>query len=144
MHSPLIAKAAKAGQFVRVLAEPKGELIPLTLADWDAGAGTIDLVVQGLGTSSILINRMQEGDAFTGIAGPLGQPSALHRYGTDETVVFTAGGVGLPPVFPIAREHLRLGNHVTLISGFPQCRSGVLDQARRAGGAAAGRIPRPA
>ncbi len=118
VHSPLIAKAAKAGQFVRVLAEPKGELIPLTLADWDPVAGTIDLVVQGLGTSSILINRMQEGDAFTGIAGPLGQPSALHRYGNDETVVFTAGGVGLPPVFPIAREHLQLGNHVTLISGF--------------------------
>jgi glutamate synthase (NADPH/NADH) small chain len=118
VHSPLIARAARAGQFVRVLAEPKGELIPLTLADWDAAAGTIDLVVQGLGTSSILINRMQEGDAFTGIAGPLGQPSALHRYEGNQTVVFTAGGVGLPPVFPIAREHLRLGNHVTLIAGF--------------------------
>jgi glutamate synthase (NADPH/NADH) small chain len=118
VHAPLIAKAARAGQFVRVLADPKGELIPLTLADWDAGAGTIDLVVQGLGTSSILINRMPEGAAFAGIAGPLGQPSALHRYGADETVVFTAGGVGLPPVFPIAREHLRLGNHVTLIAGF--------------------------
>ncbi len=118
VHSPLIAKAAKAGQFVRVLAEPQGELIPLTLADWDPVAGTIDLVVQGLGTSSILINRMQEGEAFTGIAGPLGQPSALHRYEGDRTVVFTAGGVGLPPVFPIAREHLRLGNHVTLIAGF--------------------------
>ena len=118
VHSPLIARAAKAGQFVRVLAEEKGELIPLTLADWDAAAGTIDLVVQGLGTSSILINRMQEGDAFAGIAGPLGLPSVLHHYDADQTVVFTAGGVGLPPVFPIAREHLRLGNHVTLIAGF--------------------------
>ena len=118
VHSPLIARAARAGQFVRVLAEAKGELIPLTLADWDTEAGTIDLVVQGLGTSSLLINRMPEGAAFTGIAGPLGQPSALHRYGENETVVFTAGGVGLPPVFPIAREHLRLGNHVTLIAGF--------------------------
>lgn len=118
VHSPLIAKAARAGQFVRVLAEPMGELIPLTLADWDVAAGTIDLVVQGLGTSSILINRMQQGDAFAGIAGPLGLPSALHRYEGGQTVVFTAGGVGLPPVFPIAREHLRLGNHVTLIAGF--------------------------
>jgi glutamate synthase (NADPH/NADH) small chain len=42
----------------------------------------------------------------------------LHKYSADETVVFTAGGVGLPPVYPIMREHLRLGNHVTLISGF--------------------------
>lgn len=119
VHAPLIAKAARAGQFVRVLAWPNGELIPLTLADWDAKAGTICLVVQGMGTSSIEINRMQVGEAFAGIAGPLGLPSELHRYDPQQqTVVFTAGGVGLPPVYPIAREHLRLGNHVTLISGF--------------------------
>lgn len=119
VHAPMIARAAKAGQFVRVLAWPNGELIPLTLADWDAEAGTICLVVQGMGTSSIEINKMQIGEAFTGIAGPLGQPSELHSYDPKkQTVVFTAGGVGLPPVYPIAREHLRKGNHVTLISGF--------------------------
>ncbi len=118
VHSPLIAKTARAGQFVRVLAWPNGELIPLTLADWDAKAGTICLVVQGMGTSSLEINKMAIGEAFAGIAGPLGLPSELHRYEGNKTVVFTAGGVGLPPVFPIMREHLRLGNHVTLISGF--------------------------
>ncbi|MDR1708328.1 MAG: sulfide/dihydroorotate dehydrogenase-like FAD/NAD-binding protein [Candidatus Accumulibacter sp.] len=119
VYAPMIARAARAGQFVRVLGWPKGELIPLTLADWDEKAGTICLVVQGMGTSSIEINRMKVGDAFTGIAGPLGRPSELHRYDPKkETVVFTAGGVGLPPVYPIAREHLRLGNHVTLIAGF--------------------------
>lgn len=118
VHSPLIAKAARAGQFVRVLAWEKGELIPLTLADWDVGEGTILMVVQGLGSSSILINRMEEGDAFTGIAGPLGLPSELHRYEGNQRVVFTAGGVGLPPVYPIMREHLKMGNRVTLIAGF--------------------------
>lgn len=119
VKAPMIAKSARAGQFVRVLAWPDGELIPLTLADWDAKAGTICLVVQGMGTSSLNINKMQIGEAFTGIAGPLGQPSELHHYDAKkETVVFTAGGVGLPPVYPIAREHLKLGNHVTLISGF--------------------------
>jgi glutamate synthase (NADPH/NADH) small chain len=118
VFSPLIARAARAGQFVRVLAWEKGELIPLTLADWDAEAGTIDLVVQGLGSSSMKINQMQVGEAFTGIAGPLGLPSELHRYENGATVVFTAGGVGLPPVYPIMREHLRMGNHVTLIAGF--------------------------
>ncbi|MFO1024585.1 MAG: sulfide/dihydroorotate dehydrogenase-like FAD/NAD-binding protein [Acetobacteraceae bacterium] len=118
IQAPLIAHAARAGQFVRVLAWPKGELIPLTLADWDATAGTITLVVQALGRSSAAINAMEVGECFTGIAGPLGLPSALHRYGDDQTVVFTAGGVGLPAVYPIMREHLRLGNHVTLISGF--------------------------
>jgi glutamate synthase (NADPH/NADH) small chain len=118
VKAPMVAKAAKAGQFVRVLATAKGELIPLTLSDWDAKAGTIDLVVQGVGASSIVINQMKPGEAFTGVAGPLGQPSKLHRYAADETVVFCAGGVGLPPVYPIAREHLRLGNHVTLIAGY--------------------------
>ncbi len=118
VSSPLIAAAAQAGQFVRLLPRSDGELIPLTLADWDVEAGTICLVVQGVGTSSIEINAMEVGDAFTGIAGPLGRPSEIHSYGADETVVFTAGGLGLPPVYPIMREHLRRGNHVTLISGF--------------------------
>jgi glutamate synthase (NADPH/NADH) small chain len=118
VRSPLVAKAAKAGQFVRVLGWDKGELIPLTLADWDSEKGTITLVIQGLGSSTMIMNMMQVGEAFAGIAGPLGLPSQLHRYPNGETVVFTAGGVGLPPVYPILREHLRMGNHVTLISGF--------------------------
>ncbi len=118
VHAPLIAKAARAGQFVRVLPWENGELIPLTLADWDAEDGTLCLVVQGLGSSSSAINQMQVGDAFAGIAGPLGRPSELHRYPGNKTVVFTAGGVGLPPVYPIMREHLRAGNHVQLIAGF--------------------------
>lgn len=118
VHAPMIARSAQAGQFVRLLPWEDGELIPLTLADWDAEKGTICLVVQAVGTSSIAINKMKVGDAFTGIAGPLGLASDLHRYEGNKTVVFTAGGVGLPPVYPIMREHLRLGNHVTLISGF--------------------------
>jgi len=118
VHSPLIAKTAKAGQFVRVLAWGKGEFVPMTLADWDVEKGTITMVVQGLGSSSVYMNRMKVGEAFSGIAGPLGLPSELHRYEQGETVVFTAGGVGLPPVYPIMREHLKMGNHVTLIAGF--------------------------
>jgi glutamate synthase (NADPH) small chain len=117
VHSPLVAKSARAGQFVRVLAWPNGELIPLTLADWDVATGTICLVVQAIGTSSIAINKLTVGEAFSGIAGPLGLPSELHRYEGNKTVVFTAGGVGLPPAYPIMREHLHLGNHVTLILG---------------------------
>jgi len=118
VYAPLIAKTARAGQFVRVLAWDKGELVPMTLADWDKEAGTITMVIQGLGSSSVYMNRMEVGDPFAGIAGPLGLPSQLHKYEQGETVVFTAGGVGLPPVYPIMREHLRMGNHVTLISGF--------------------------
>ena len=118
VHSPVIAAAAKAGQFVRVLPWEDGELIPLTLADWDAEKGTICLVIQGVGTSSIEMNAMSVGDSFAGIAGPLGRPSDITVYPPDQTVVFTAGGLGLPPVYPIARAHLQAGNHVTLIAGF--------------------------
>jgi glutamate synthase (NADPH/NADH) small chain len=119
VHAPAIAASAEAGQFVRVLrVRPSGELIPLTLADWDAEAGWIDLVVQGMGVTSLEINQMAVGDVFAGVAGPLGRPSELERYGDGRTVVFTAGGLGLPPCYPIVREHLRLGNHVTLIAGF--------------------------
>jgi len=118
VRAPLIARAAQAGQFVRLLPRPDGELIPLTLADWDAQDGTVLLVVQGVGTSSIEINAMQVGEAFTGVAGPLGRPSDIHRYDEGSTVVFTAGGLGLPPVYPIMRAHLQAGNHVTLIAGF--------------------------
>jgi glutamate synthase (NADPH/NADH) small chain len=118
VHSPLVAKSAKAGQFVRVLAWPKGELVPLTLADWNAKEGWITLAIQSVGASSMAMNEMKVGDAFTGIGGPLGQASKIHRYAEGETVVFTAGGLGLPPCYPIMREHLRAGNHVTLISGF--------------------------
>ena len=118
VYSPHIAKASQAGQFVRVLAWEKGEFVPMTLADWDVEKGTITMVVQGLGSSSVYMNRMEVGEAFSGIAGPLGMPSKLHRYEDGGTVVFTAGGMGLPPVYPIMREHLRMGNHVTLIAGF--------------------------
>jgi glutamate synthase (NADPH/NADH) small chain len=119
VKAPMVAKSAQAGQFVRVLPTAKGELIPLTLADWDAKAGTITLAIQGVGASSILMNQMKVGEVLEGIAGPLGQPSKLHNYDVKkETVVFCAGGLGLPPVYPIARSHLRKGNHVTLIAGY--------------------------
>jgi glutamate synthase (NADPH/NADH) small chain len=118
VRAPVIAKSAQAGQFVRVFPSQGGELIPLTLADWDVQAGTICLVVQAMGVSSKQVNDMKPGDALAGVAGPLGRPSRVRRFADDATVVFTAGGLGLPPIYPIMREHLALGNHVTLIAGF--------------------------
>ena len=119
VNAPVVARSAQAGQFARVLPAGEGaELIPLTLADWDADAGTITLVIQDVGWSSHQLCALEVGQAMAGAAGPLGQPSKLHQYGADERVVFTAGGLGLPPVYPILREHLRLGNHCVLIAGF--------------------------
>lgn len=118
IKAPLIARSAKAGQFIRVLADEKGELVPMTLADWDAKAGTIVMVVQGLGSSSKLINQMQIGESFTAIAGPLGNASHVIKQPENQSIIFTAGGVGLPAVFPIMRAHLEMGNKVILITGF--------------------------
>jgi glutamate synthase (NADPH/NADH) small chain len=118
VYSPVIASSAQAGQFVRVLATPNGELIPLTLADWDTEAGTITLVVQDVGVSSHYMNSMAVGDAFEGIAGPLGRPSIIEKFDETQTMVFAAGGVGLAPSYPIIKQHLAQGNHVTVILGF--------------------------
>jgi glutamate synthase (NADPH/NADH) small chain len=118
IQSPFIAKSAQSGQFVRVLTDQKGELIPLTIADWNTEKGTIDLVIQGLGTTSKKINQMQVGDCFAAIAGPLGKASKVVKHPQGHRVVFTAGGVGLPAVLPILRAQLEIGNQVTLISGF--------------------------
>ena len=118
IKAPLIARSAKAGQFVRVLADDKGELLPLTLADWNVDDGTIVLVIQGLGSSSKIINQMQKGDCFAAIAGPLGKASHLVKHPQKQHLIFTAGGVGLPAVYPIMRAQLEIGNKVTLIAGF--------------------------
>ena len=118
VRAPAIASSARAGQFIRVHPRDRGELIPLTLADWNEDAGTITIVVQAMGVTSTEINKMEVGERFEGIAGPLGRPSHVEPIPADQTVVFTAGGLGLPPVYPIMREHLRIGNHVTLIAGF--------------------------
>jgi len=115
VEAPLVAKAAKAGQFVVVRLHERGERIPLTLADWDPEEGTITLVVQEVGkTTRELGDRFGVGDAIQDVVGPLGEPSEIDRYGT---VVCVAGGVGIAPVHPIARALKGTGNHVIGIAG---------------------------
>ena len=98
VEAPLVAKAAKAGQFVVIRLHERGERIPLTLADWDAQAGTITLVVQAVGKTTLeLAERFHEGDALADVVGPLGEPSEIKEYGT---VACVAGGVGIAPIYP--------------------------------------------
>lgn len=115
VEAPLVAKAAKAGQFVVVRLHERGERIPLTLADWDPKGGTITLVVQEVGkTTQELGDCFGVGDALQDVVGPLGEPSEIDRYGT---VVCVAGGVGIAPIHPIARALKGAGNHVIGIAG---------------------------
>ncbi len=112
--APHVARKAKAGQFVIVIVDEQGERIPLTIADSDAQAGTITLIFQEVGKSTLQMGLLEVGDAFHSIAGPLGHPTEIENYGT---VVCVAGGVGIAPMYPIARDLHKAGNRVISIIG---------------------------
>jgi ferredoxin--NADP+ reductase len=114
VEAPEIAAKAAAGHFVVAMADAVGERIPLTIADFDAGKGTLTLVVMAVGTSSRKIAALPEGSSFHALAGPLGTPSGIRNEGT---VVCVAGGVGTAPVFPIARALKAAGNRVVTVQG---------------------------
>ncbi len=113
---PLMAKAAKAGQFVIVIPTEHGERIPLTIADFDRERGTITLVIQAVGktTREMQIDCLV-GTELYGVAGPMGVPSHI---GDARKVVCVGGGLGVAPVFPQARAHKQNGAYVIGVVGF--------------------------
>lgn len=114
VEAPRIAKKAQAGQFVVVMADQKGERIPLTIADFDRQQGTITIVLMVVGTSSQKLSRLGVGEAFYALIGPLGKASEIEDFGT---AVMVAGGVGTAPVYPIARAVKESGCRVISIQG---------------------------
>ncbi len=114
VEAPEIAASAQPGHFVVVMADEKGERIPLTIADFDREAGTVTLVLMVVGTSTHKIAALPGGGEFFAMAGPLGAPSEIEKYGT---VVCVAGGVGVAPVYPIARALKAAGNRVISVQG---------------------------
>jgi ferredoxin--NADP+ reductase len=114
VEAPAIAKKAKAGQFVIIRVDEVGERIPLTLADWDAKEGTITLVAMEIGTSTRKLGVLKAGDNLTNLVGPLGLPSDIEKFGT---VVCVGGGVGIAPIYPIARSLRKAGNKIISIIG---------------------------
>jgi ferredoxin--NADP+ reductase len=114
LTAPYIAKMAKAGQFVIVLMKEESERIPLTIADFNRNAGTITIVFQEVGKSTMEMGSMKVGDRFLNVIGPLG--TASHIEG-GKNVIFVGGGVGIPPVYPIARAFRQAGSKVISIIG---------------------------
>jgi len=114
VEAPHVARKARAGQFVIVRIDEHGERIPLTIADYDREAGTITLIFQEVGKSTKHLGTLNVGDALATLAGPLGHPTEIANYGT---VVCVGGGVGIAPIFPIARSLKEAGNHVVSIIG---------------------------
>jgi ferredoxin--NADP+ reductase len=109
-----IARKHRAGQFVILRVTPTGERIPLTIGAADASAGTITLFVQGVGRTTQLLNLLEAGDFVSDVAGPLGRPSEIERYGH---AVVVGGGLGTAIAYPVARALLSAGNDVLAIVG---------------------------
>ena len=116
VHHPLLAKAAKPGQFVITMLHEQGERIPLTIADYDREKGTITLVIQAVGkTTREMQKECQVGTSLYALVGPMGVPSHI---GEAKKVVCIGGGLGVAPVYPQARAYKEAGAYVIGIVGF--------------------------
>ncbi|MBF0516659.1 MAG: sulfide/dihydroorotate dehydrogenase-like FAD/NAD-binding protein [Nitrospirae bacterium] len=115
VRAPEIARAARPGQFVIVHCDETSERIPLTIADFDADAGTVTIVIQAAGKTTLDMMAYRAGDRIANIAGPLGQPSEIENFGT---VVLVGGGLGVAPVYPILRALKIRGCRTIAIIGF--------------------------
>ena len=109
IEAPAVAAACKPGQFIILMIHEEGERIPLTIADFDREAGTITIVVQAVGTSTRHLQTLGKGDSLSHFIGPLGMPSEIEKVGT---VICAGGGVGVAPIYPIARALKEAGNKV--------------------------------
>jgi len=114
VEAPNAARKARAGQFVIVRVDEPGERIPLTIADHDPQQGTITLILQEVGKTTMQMGALEAGDSLATVAGPLGHATDIENYGT---VICVGGGVGIAPIFPIARALKEAGNRVISIIG---------------------------
>ncbi len=115
VEAPDIAQSRKAGHFVIVRVDAKGERIPLTIADSDPEAGTITLILQQVGVTSAKLIALNVGDYILDVVGPLGQATNVHKVGT---ILCAGGGVGIAPLFPIVKSFKQAGNKViTVLAG---------------------------
>lgn len=121
VEAPRLASAAQPGQFLIVRADEDGERIPLTICDYDREKGTVTIVTQAVGASSKEICALEEGESFTDVVGPLGQPSEFIHLPDEElkkmSFVFIAGGLGTAPVYPQAKYFHSRGAKVDVIIG---------------------------
>ncbi|MGA2109141.1 MAG: sulfide/dihydroorotate dehydrogenase-like FAD/NAD-binding protein, partial [Syntrophorhabdales bacterium] len=114
IYVPDIAKRVKPGQFVVLRADDRAERIPLTVADFDREAGQITVIFQEVGASTKKLARFEPGQTILDVVGPLGKASHIEKFGS---VVCIGGGVGVAPVYPIAKALYQAGNEIISIIG---------------------------
>jgi NAD(P)H-flavin reductase len=112
VEAPRIARSRKAGHFVIVRLGQRGERIPLTIAEADTEKGTITLIIQKVGVSSIKLCNLEVGESITDVVGPLGEPTHIEKVGT---VLACGGGVGVAPLLPIVEAFKKAGNKVITV-----------------------------
>lgn len=121
VEAPRVAKSAKPGQFIIVKMDEKGERIPLTICDYDTARGTVTIVFQTLGKSTLEMAGYNVGDYFADFAGPLGEASEFIHEGIEtlkqQKIIFVAGGVGTAPVYPQVKWLQQRGVQVEVIIG---------------------------
>lgn len=121
IEAPRVAKSGKPGQFIILISTEKGERIPLTIADLDEKKGSVTIVVQIVGASTLELSKMKEGDYIKDFVGPLGRQSDLLEKDPEELkkmhVLFIAGGVGAAPVYPQVKWMHEQGYKVDVILG---------------------------
>lgn len=115
IDAPKVAKKAQAGQFIILRVHENGERIPLTIADYDRQAGTVTIIYQIVGQTTMLLDQLNEGEAICDFVGPLGKPSEIQ--GLNKVCVI-GGGVGCAIAYPTAKALHENGAKVTVISGF--------------------------
>ena len=114
IEAPEIARKRKAGQFVTLMIDDKGERIPLTIVDSDSEKGTITIIFQIVGKTTTHLASLKTGDYIMHILGPLGHPTEIENFGTAAIV---GGGVGIGVAYPIAAALKKAGNKVISIIG---------------------------
>ena len=112
VEAPEIAKSRKAGHFVIIRVDEKGERIPLTIAGADTEKGTITLIIQTVGVTSDKMMKLKVGDALLDVVGPLGEATHIENKGT---ILAAGGGVGIAPLFPIVEAFKKAGNKVITV-----------------------------
>ena len=114
VEAPMVARKCQAGQFIILRIDEAGERIPLTIADYDREKGTIQLIFQEVGDTTRQLGTLKAGDSLLDVAGPLGKATEIENFGT---VVCIGGGIGVAPIYPIARAYKKAGNRVVSIMG---------------------------
>ncbi len=115
IYAPLVAKKARAGQFIILRADSDGERIPLTVAGYDRDAGWVKIIFQLVGATTMSLDRKEEGEYISDFVGPLGCPTRTEGI---KNVCIVGGGVGCAIALPVAQEFHKLGAMVHTVVGF--------------------------